>query len=264
MAAMIIDAHAHLGYLDGRDRPAEGLAAYATACGVGALLTSHVDATGPQALLDEVDANLAGLEAHRKDARLVPLYWVRAGLFDSNPQALAGALSREPFAGAVFSPRLHGYTLADGERLGPYLAVLASLNRPAIMRLDRATPAAAAAGELLALARQFPRVPLLVYDALANTARAELLDAAAHATRRGDGLLYFDTAHADAGEIARAVAAIGPERVLFGTDACHYGEEHAGLVRALLAELRDRLGPTAFAAVTGENARRLFGLAGGE
>ena len=256
---MILDFHATIGRWGARNTAPAQLSAYLDAAGIDSLLFTNLDAAsvGEQAQnVEEQDANLAALQVHKQDARLLPAYWVRAGRFDSNVHAFAGAMDAEPFAAAFFAPLLNGYE-ADSEILDPYLSVLSRNHRPAIFLLgsdDRADPL-----RLYRIAQRHPSVAIVFcYDARGPHMR-DAVDTAERAVQRRDARLYWSAAHATAGEIADAVKRLGDDHVLFATDASG-ADGQAESARTLLDEIQGGLSADEFQNVTAGNARRLLRL----
>ncbi len=256
----MIDVQAHLGTIDGSERRLDALRSYADSGQAEMILVSHSDHTPEGGELDETEANLACLKACRDNDRLRPLYWVRPGLVDSNPQVFAGALSSEPFVGAVFSPAEHGYALDDSARLAPYLGVLDQLKRPALVRIGRET--SVGGRQLLTFAQKWPGVPIILCGGLANIRQHDLHDTATNAARRNDADIYLTTSNVSAADVAAAVAGSGHERLIFGSDACCRGAEHAEFVAAQLKTLQERLATTAFQQITQDTAHRIFAADG--
>lgn len=255
----MIDAHGHIGRFDERNVEPAQLVRYLTAAKIDMVLTANLAAAsrGPGACdLDEPDANYAALAAHRAAARLVPLYWVRPGRFDSNLHAFAGALDTEPFAGAFFAPALNGYA-ADGAVLGPYLAVLARLRKPAVVLTDASD--AARPLRVYRLAQRHPGVPVVLTTHQRDVHVPEAFDCVMRSLRRRDARLFVCSAYATRDEIAGAARAAGEDHLLFGSDAPR-GAEHARQVQADLSALRQTLSPTAFRKLTRDNAARIFHL----
>ena len=258
---MLIDVHGHIGFHTPHAVPPARLATYAGVCGLDWVLVSNRDAACEPAgapNLSELDANTACLEACRKHAHLIPLYWVRVGQPDSLVQAVAGALQIEPFVGAVFSPAETGLTANDA-RIEPYLAVLAEGGYPAIFCItdDPRTDATALYNQI----RPLVTPPVVFCPAGASAPqRSAALEAARRALQNQDVDLYLATGHASAQEIRTAVHMLGPERVLFGTNAIAYGDSHVPRHISILDELRRTLAPDEFDRVTSENARQLFRL----
>ncbi|MBN2447977.1 MAG: amidohydrolase family protein [Phycisphaerae bacterium] len=258
---MIIDVHAHIGSLGGRLYSADTLASYLDACQVKVVMVSHTDHDASGGALDEVDINTAILKTCEPNPNMLPVYWARPGQVDSNARAFSGALLSNPFVAATFSPAIHGYEPHDIARLGPYLEVLSGLGRPALLHLGRS--AAASGHQLLAMASRWPKLPIILVNALVNPGRTSLLEAVAQAGRRGEASLYVETGHASAEEVAKAVDVVGVGRVLFGSDACHDGETHAAGVQALLESTHSRLGATFVSQIVFSNPQRIFQLRGG-
>jgi len=259
---MVIDAHAYLDSSASAASAAEAMHAYVQACGVDALLVANrptlADGTA-RPDWDETEANLTCLTVCRACRNLFPLYWARPGRFDSHAYAFAGALSSEPFAGAILDPA-HGE--ADPEQavnlLSPYLGVLASLRLPAVLRtsVGREIPIET----VVTLARRYPNVGLVVTAAGRGRGWTNTIDEIQRFMGRGDARLSVDVAQARPDDIVRATGELGAERLLFGTAGTLLDMPHAARCRELLEDLRRRLSPQKFALVAGGNAAQLFGL----
>jgi predicted TIM-barrel fold metal-dependent hydrolase len=260
---MLVDIHGHIGQPP-LAAPAARVASYAGTCQIDLVLVSNRDTASQPAGApdrDECDANAACLMACRTQPRLAPLYRVRVGRADSSVRAFAGALATEPFLGAVFAPAETDFDAA-ASALDPYFDVLASAARPALVCYN--SNPCAAPSKIYQLARRFPQQPIIMcMTSRGEAQRGAALDVVRLALREGDASLFLDTSHATAAEVCASVDSLGPERVLFGTDALSGGDAHIPRQIALLAELRNSLNSKAVALVTGGNAVRLFGLGAG-
>ena len=78
--------------------------------------------------------------------------------------------------------------------------------------------------------------------------------------RNGDAELYLGTAQADPTGVLAAVAELGSERVLFGSDAAFFGAAHYEEYEAMMDSLSARLTPDEFRNVVRDNAIRVFKL----
>lgn len=256
---MPIDAHVHIGRIPGAAGTAEHVAEYLASGAVTTALISNADAAAlppGAANLDETEAAVACLRFTSGRANTAPLYWVRPGRPDSHPFALGGALREAGFRGAVFAPALNDFAADDFDLLKPYLLVLEKLGLAAAFQTAR--DERAAPGKIYALARKFPTVPFVLYDAAADVHLHEALDCVRRAASRSDALLFVDTARTSADEALSLVRAAGPDRVLFGTAAPHYGPEHTQRSRGVIERLRRELPEDAAARVLGRNAARIF------
>lgn len=254
---MPIDVLGHVGRHGARPASAEALRRHLDQCGLDALLVSNLDAAETAADLDEVDANLACLEACRIDERLTPVYWCRPGRHDSHVNTLVGALASEPFAAALLAPglnpRAYGERVVDG-----ILSALGRAGYPLIFLCARSGPGSPQAAA--ALARRHANVPVI----LAGGAQEAHWHAGVEVLRRGlearEGNLYVATTRAAAGEVAAFVRRFGAERVLYGSGSAGTGGDSAERQRAWLEELRSATTADAFAQIVEGNARRLFRL----
>jgi predicted TIM-barrel fold metal-dependent hydrolase len=252
--------HAHLGPFPQYDSTRERLSAYLDSTGIERALISNRAASGPAgggSDMDETEANQACLDACAADPRLTPLYWARPGRAESLILAFRGALRAAPFAGAVFSPALNGFA-ADARVVDPYLQALAEVRQPALFHVGE--DETSSPERIVQLARRHAALPIVIYGAAKSGQRIRILSLLRQARAARESQLYFDTAQCSAAEIAQAVRSLGSGQVLFGTDALCRGDAHAGHVAEVLRELREKLTPEEFLAVTAENARRLFRL----
>jgi predicted TIM-barrel fold metal-dependent hydrolase len=259
MAAMLIDIHAHFGQVVPGTVPPARLATYAGVSEVDHLLVSNRDAAvepAGVAVLDETEANGVCLAACEKQARFVPVYWVRPGRPDSNVFAFGGALTSEAFVGAVFSPAASGFDAGD-EAVEPYLSVLAKIGKPAMFCVsddERAAP-----GKIYDQARKHRGLAVVLCACGAgDVRRAECLEVARRGLQKGDATIYLDTSHANAGEVRGAVEALGPGRVMYGTNALVFGDSHVPRHITLLDELRRTMTTVVYQQITGGTAQKLF------
>ena len=259
MSAMVIDVHGCIS----RATPPARLNTYARLCGIHTVFAANRDAASAPAGagdVDEVDANLTCLQACEAHPHLTPVYWVRPGRPDSNALAFAGALETAPFIGALFSPVENDFE-ADDKLLEPYLVALAHLNCPALFCYtddERSAPS-----RVYEQARRHPEVTFVLCAGETSTEqRAAAREVVRQAVEREDADLLLNTAHSTEREITIAVRTVGPERVLFGTNAPAYGDSHVPRHIALLDELRRDLPQANFQQVASANAARVFGLWG--
>ena len=114
--------------------------------------------------------------------------------------------------------------------------------------------------KVAAVARAFPDLPMLVLDAFGSFEGTKECDHVAESCPN----LLFDTSLAYTFDLIEGfVRRHGAERVLFGTDL--YSPPVGRRISHLLGQIRDAsLPPRDEAAILGANARRLFGVAGGQ
>ena len=252
---MLIDVHGHIG----RSADAAGelalLGAYMDAARVGKLLVSNHAATRAAGDVEEIPANLATLTAHRADPRLVPLYRVRLGRFDSHVSAFAGALSLERFAGALFAPALDDYA-CDDARLDAYFGVLAKLRRPAFMLVQGS--GAARPGRAHTLARRAPDVPLVMVSAARGPHWTEAIEVLERTALQGGANTWLCTSHASVAEVRHAVERVGSSRLLLGSDAVAGGQAHVVRQVSFLDDLRTAIRDEHWEAITGANAEQML------
>ena len=191
-----------------------------------------------------------------------PLVWVRP----HHPRVRA---VRHRLATAHVGLKLHpshdDYP-ADDHRLDPYMELAQETGVPVAVH---SAPGQSDPDLIRRLAERFPQVPVVLYHTYMGfpEGRARAL---AHARELGN--LWLETSWCSSDFALEAVAAVGPERVLFGSDggvdgARHYRQDPPNVefretYVGIMLRLRRELGPDAGRAVLGDNARRLFRLPG--
>ncbi len=121
-------------------------------------------------------------------------------------------LGKEGFKGIKLHPTLHGYHLADHGMVDPIFKVAADHEVPIIVH--GASDLYNSPLEFAEMARKFPEVPLL----MAHMGTFWLFQQAIELAK-GLGNLFLETSRAPVFEITEAVKALGPEKVIFGTDS---------------------------------------------
>lgn len=155
---------------------------------------------------------------------------------------------------------------ADAPGLDPYLAVAAEAGAPVCVHT---APGPSDPDLIRKLAERFPQVPFVLYHTFLGLPEGRRR-AARHAQELDN--LYLETSWCSSDEVLRLLDEVGPERVLFGSDAAVDGPTHfvreppnielienynQGLLR-----LARELPADTFRALLEGNTRRLFRLPG--
>lgn len=244
-----LDSHLHV---NGRGSGALGLASLQMAlasAGISGGIVSWVD----NAALDRIDWATAGL---------FPLVWVRP---NDTPPAEVRARLAAGSVGLKLHPMVDDYR-ADDDALDPYIEIAAKAGCPVACH---SAPGNADPDHIRCLAERFPTVPFILYHTYLGPSEGRWR-AARHLREQSN--LYLETSWCRWRTVLRLIEQVGPDRVLFGSDApvdgprhyCHqppnvegqetYNEGLISLIRAL--------GPESAQQVMGDNARRLFRLNG--
>ncbi len=144
--------------------------------------------------------------------RLIPFCSVNPWDSDAAVEEARLRLGDEGFKGIKLHPTLHGYHLADHGMVDPIFEVAADHGVPVIVH--GASDLYNSPLEFAEMARAFPEVPLL----MAHMGTFWLFQQAIELAKEL-GNLYLETSRAPVFEIAEAVKALGPEKVIFGTDS---------------------------------------------
>lgn len=267
-----IDCHAHVGHFEGYDLSEETLLSELHRGDVALALVSNVDGAavpGKTLGLDEVQTNRATTEAVRRHPdRLRGLLWARPEIGSAEalepflrerlPRGEAEPWTERVFVGVKLHPEMNGFA-ADDPRVDPYLALAGRHRMPVVFHCDGQVEEASAE-RIYRLARRHPGVPVVLYHMGFGGPHDASLDAAREARERRDARLYLDTAQVPVEVVLDALERVGPDRILFGTDATYYGRGHYERYRALRAALAGMLEPAELCAILSRNARTLFRL----
>jgi predicted TIM-barrel fold metal-dependent hydrolase len=244
-----IDAHLHVSGAGSGALGIHSLGAAMASAGITAGVSSWMD----NRALDRLD-----LEA----ARLAPLVWVRPG------ETPANEVRRRLTQGAVgikLHPTIDDYRPDDRE-LDRYLEIAAEVGCPVACH---SAPGDADPDHIRRLAERFREVPVILYHTYLgpNDGRARALR---HAREQAN--LYLETSWCRWEIVERLIRELGPQRVLFGSDASIDGHEHycrhppnvegSETYNDGLLRLVRRLDRESARQVMGDNARRLFRLNG--
>ncbi|MDQ3946095.1 MAG: amidohydrolase family protein [Actinomycetota bacterium] len=204
--------------------------------------------------------NRATAAVGRSGKPLYPLVWVNPGV--TPEEELVDCLAHG-FVGIKLHPTLDGFR-ADDRALDPYLAIAAEAGCPVACH---SAPGDADPDHIRRLAERHPTVPVILYHTYLGPPEGRRR-AVRHVLKVPN--LYLETSWCRWKTVVRFVEAVGPERVLFGSDASvdghhHYRREPPNVEAretyndGLLA-LVAALGPEASRLVMCDNTRRCFAL----
>lgn len=261
-ALQIIDVHAHLGSFRGYDLSTETLLANLNRFGIRLALVSNIDGAhlpGKTLDLDESAANRVTLETIRKyPDKLRGLAWSRPTDPNGSPAHLEPYLRDHGFVGVKLHPDMNQFP-ADSACVDGYLALCAKYQVPAVFHSD-ATGSNSGPEKIYAAAKRHPSVAIVLYHMGFLGPHNDAIAIVQQSLEKKDAQLYLETSQADPQAVLLAIKTLGAERVLFGTDAAYYGEQHYEKYIAMIELLQKELNAEEFAKVTRENAKRLFKL----
>ncbi len=242
-----VDAHVHI-----RDRGDERL-------GEGALVTALRSAGIEQGIVSWADERfINGVVARHPGARA--LVWIRPGR--STPRHVAKHL-REGRVGLKLHPNVDRYA-ADDPRLDPFLRLAAEHRVPVAVH---SAPFEGDPDKIRRAAERHPDVQFLLYHTFLGPPEGRER-AIRHAREVPN--LHLETSWCSSSTVMAMVDAVGPERVVFGSDAAVDGPRHFRnrtlelheTYNECLVALRRGLTGDAARLVLADNARRLFRLPG--
>jgi hypothetical protein len=237
-----IDAHNHLGVRHGAAQTGDEMVRRLDSAGVDkACVFPFVEGDFTNDVIDEA------VQAH--PSRLIPFMavnpWHRqAAVAEIHRRADAG------YKGVKIHPTLHGYHLSD---LGLVGAVMEAIReRGLVVICHGASDLYNAPPEFAAIASAYPQIPFLMAHSGIFWSHDQAIEIAAEIDN-----LYLETARVPLFEVARSIAALGPEKVIWGTDSpfVDYVFEYEKMSQATDSEEARLL-------VCGGNLGRLLGLPG--
>ena len=191
---------------------------------------------------------------------LTRLVWVRPG--GPSPDDVRRRLA-DGAVGLKLHPSFDEYP-ADTPGLDPYLEVAAEAGVPVTVHT---APGPSDPDLVRSLAERFPRVPVVLYHTFLGLPEGRRR-AARHAQQLPN--LYLETSWCRADEVRRLIDEVGPDRVLFGSDAAVDGTVHfvrqppnVEMIETYnegLLSLARTLPADTFRAFVRDNTRRLFRL----
>lgn len=203
----VIDCHCHLGTGHDYEQTAEMLLADMDRCSIDQAVICPVDRY--IAVNNRVgnDSVLAAASDHPD--RFIPFATANPWYGDDAREELYRALDAGA-RGVKFHPALQGFLLCD-DLIEPLLEIVQERQVPVYMHTG--TPAYSQPTQLTELALRFPNVDFI----MGHMGSTDFwLDAVPAATASDN--IYVDTSWSLPQKIERALAALGSERVLFGTD----------------------------------------------
>lgn len=258
----IIDGHAHIGSFQGFDLRTETLLDNLRRYHIDLALISNINGAhlpGTTRDLDEVAANEKTRETVEQYPNLLrALAWARPTDANGSPENLEPYLRDHGFVGVKLHPEMNQFP-ADSAVVDGYLALCAQYGVPAVFHCG-APGSNSAPEKIYAAAKRHPDVPVVLYHMGFFGSHDEAIATVKAAMDAGDARLYLGTAQADPQAVLKAVQELGAGRVLFGTDATYYGEEHYRQYEEMIALLKKNLTPEDFSRVVRENALQLFDL----
>jgi predicted TIM-barrel fold metal-dependent hydrolase len=238
----IIDAHNHLGVRPGATQTGSDLIARMETVGCGkAVIFPFVEGTY---------SNEPILQAYREfPDRLIPFCAVNPWDGKAAVDELRRCVVDLGFKGVKLHPTLHGYHLSDPSLVNPIFDAADQLRITVITH--GASDLFNSPLECAAIARRFPRVPLLIAHMGLFWSVDQAIQCAGEVKN-----LYLEVSRVPAFEIATAVRELGPEKVIYGTDSpfVDYEQEFARMKRVVASKDGSDLS-------MGGNAARILRLA---
>lgn len=244
-----LDSHMHVSGKGSGELGITSLQTAMASAGISHGIVSWMNNTA----LDRIDWAKTGL---------FPLVWVRPG--DTAVSEVRTRLAAG-FVGLKLHPTVDDYR-ADDSELTPYMEIAAELGSPVACH---SAPGEADPDHIRRLAERFPTVPVILYHTYLGPQEGRRR-AAEHVREQSN--LYLETSWCQSRTVLQLVQEVGPDRVLFGSDASVDGPHHycrrppnvegKETYNSGLISLVRSLGPESARKVMGDNARRLFGLNG--
>lgn len=93
-----------------------------------------------------------------------------------------------------------------------------------------------------------------------GTTHSDAIEVVKKSIKRNDARLYLETAQVEPAAVLKAVTDVGPQNVMFGTDATYFGKGHYKQYQEMIELLKGKLPKDQFQLVVRGNALRIFHL----
>ena len=247
--SLVIDAHTHIGLKHGLSQSVEELIAKLDQAGVDkAVMFPFPEGNGLSGDVRENNDVVTQAVKNHPD-RVIPFCIVNPWHKELAVKELRYCVEELGFKGLKIHPTLHGYRLSDHALVDPLFEAAADLG--IVITSHGAGDLLNNPSEFAEMARTFPTVPLL----MVHMGVFWLTDHAVEVAKAHPNV-YLDTSRAPIFEIQVAVKAVGPEQVIWGTDApfVDYDVEFNKMTRATDD-------PAGYELIVGGNIARLLGVA---
>ncbi|MBI2300901.1 MAG: amidohydrolase [Armatimonadetes bacterium] len=246
---MILDSHVHLKHGDAAktEYTAEQIVGVMDAVGIDRSVVFAMSTT----TVDSIARAIAAVQQF--PARLIPYAYADPAHTDANRRELRAAIERDGFRGI----KLHlGVAVPSDDDFAALCALAADTGVPIL------TDFAGRADVLGRLAARCPEAVILAAHLGRYLARDEALIESFVRSAEQHPRVYLDVSGVVLPErIVDAVARVGAERVLFGTDGPHTDPNLNGFARSAVEQIRGLgLPPADEAMVLGGSAARLLGF----
>ena len=260
----IIDCHGHLGrWKTGWNEDLllpEFMGKILDSGSVDSILVSNLSgidckdhSAGGKPWLPQREANLELLEWCEEDKRLLPVAVCQPGWGDA--EEIEALLALYKFYGLKFHP-FHLNLDADDPAYDPFMRIADSRGIPAVFHT---APGCSDPEKIALLAARFSSVPVVLYHINLTGDIRHGIRVAKEFVDAGRADLYLELSWVPVEFIAEAVQAVGPERVLFGTDAPLDGPGHYQWYKESFSAI-ESLGTEVAGLILEGNSRRLFGI----
>lgn len=259
----IIDIHGHCGTFAGYDLSEATLLANMKSYGVTRALISNIDGADMPGVTGCLSQNSANGECARivgKHPQLLRgLLWCRPT--DGKAESLRrfinmGRPGNPIFVGLKLHPEMNHFP-ADSGIVDPYMEICKEFGLPACFHCG-ADSSESSPERIYTLARRFPKVPVVLYHMGFGASHKQAIAVCKQAMTKKDADIYLETAQCSPEAVLEAIATVGADRVIFGTDATYFGKRHYSHYENLVATLKAKLKDTDFQKVVNGNAKRIF------
>ena len=261
-----VDIHAHIGTFRGFDIGEASLLKVTAQAGIRMTLVSNIDG----AHLPGVTGNLPAEKANRTTLEFIKgnperfkgLLWVQPKS-DAVSRLRSWLQTRLPsgeraFVGLKFHPEMNQFS-ADDKVLDQYMQLCEEFEVPALFHCGDQS-SVSSPERIYTLAKRHAKVPVILYHMGFGTDGSAAIAVVEESVRQNDANLYLEISQISAASVVAAVKAVGSERVLFGSDACYFGNAHYTFYEMQLRDLMKSLSPVAINNIYVNNAERLFSL----
>ncbi len=254
----MIDSHVHIGKYDRWESDIGQLIKQMDEFGIKYAIASDMtintyDSDGNVISADktQIQLNEAALSMSMPYSdRIGLLFWIRP-VTDAADTVLYNYLAGEKFVGLKVHPRTAGLAFSH-KNYSEYIKICESLKLPFCIHTEN--DGFCDIEYVYEAAVKHPDVIFVAVHMNLGTSHEK-----AYQLIGKCGNLYGDTTLVDTADVLKAIEVCGPEKIMFGSDACIFGTESYSRYKGLYNEIASKFDIEAADKVFKNNAKRIFG-----
>ncbi len=255
----MIDSHVHIGKYGPWESDVELLIEQMKQFGITQALASDmgintygIDGKLLHPDMSQIELNdIAFSKIKPYSSRLKLLFWIRPSIDSVNMELVSYLKDNSEFLGLKVHPKTAGLVFSEDNYL-EYITICEQLHLPFCIHTEN--DGFSNIEFVYEVARKHPYVVFVAVHMNLGTNHEEALQYIKNCRN-----LYGDTTLVDVSDVLKAIEVCGSDKILFGSDACIFGDKSYSRYENLFQEIAQRFGTEAAENVFCRNAAKLFG-----